>query len=196
MLGSVWCRRFADDSFVCEEGIEFSSHEFTTTIQSEEADLEARLRFHFSDEMFEVAKGLVLGLKREAPHVCGLVTCEGDGKTVAIDRGGLDRTDEVTVDPFDGKLRLLGAVLRGVVGSSLGLASQAARTGLGVQRSGIEFDAENGRVRSSGFTGCLQRLVVHMSHPFVPEVGGQSGFGGVASGTMKYTFLLLFSTFS
>ena len=32
LLGSVWCRHFADDSFVHEEGIEFFSHEFTTTI--------------------------------------------------------------------------------------------------------------------------------------------------------------------
>ena len=129
------------------------------------------MRFHFSDETFEVAKGLVLGLKREAPCVRGLVTCEGDSKTVAVDGGGLDRTNEVTVDPFDRKLRTLGAVLRGVIGSSFGLASQAARAGLGVQGSGIEFDAKNWRARSSGFTGCLQRLVVHMSHPFVPEVG-------------------------
>ena len=137
------------------------------------------MRFHFSDETFEVAKGLVLGLEGEAPRVCGFVTCEGDGKTVAVDGGGLDRTDEVTVDLFNGELRTLGAVLRGVVGSSLGLASQAARAGLGFQWSGIEFDAENWRVRSSGFTGCFQRLVVHVSHPFVPEVGGQSGLGGV-----------------
>ena len=137
------------------------------------------MRFHFSDETFEVAKGLVLGLKREAPRMRGLVTCEGDGETVAVDGGGLDWTDEVTVDPFNGELRTLGAVLRGVVGSSLRLASQAARAGLGVQGSGIEFDAENWRARSSGFTGCLQCLVVHVSHLFVPEVGGQSGFGGV-----------------
>ena len=133
----------------------------------------------FSDEAFEVAKGLVLGLKGEAPHMCGFVTCEGDGETVAVDGGGLDRTDKVTVDLFDRELGMLGAVLRGIVGSSLGLASQAARAGLGVQGSGIEFDAENRRARSSGFTGCLQRLVVHVSHPFVPEVGGQSGFSGV-----------------
>ena len=137
------------------------------------------MRFHFSDEAFEVAKGLVLGLKREAPRVRGLVTCKSDGETVTVDRGGLDWADEVTVDPFNGELRTLGAVLRGVVGSSFGLAGQAARAGLGVQRSGIEFDAENRRARSSGFTGCLQRFVVHVSHPFVPEVGGQSGFGRV-----------------
>ena len=74
--------------------------------------------FHFSDEAFEVAKGLVLGLKGEAPRMRGFVTCEGDSETVAIYRGGLDQTDEVTVDPFDGELRTLGAVLRGVVGSS------------------------------------------------------------------------------
>ena len=67
--------------------------------------------FHFSDEAFEVAKGLVLGLKGEAPRMRGLVTCEGDGETVAVDGGGLDWTDEVTVDPFDGELRSLGAVL-------------------------------------------------------------------------------------
>ena len=119
------------------------------------------------------------GLKGEAPHVRGLVTCEGDGETVTIDGGGLDRTYKVAVDPFDRELRTLGAVLRGIVGSSFRLAGQAARAGLGVQGCGIEFDAENWRARSSGFTGCLQRLVVHMSHPFVPEVGGQSGFGGV-----------------
>ena len=76
------------------------------------------MHFHFSDETFEVAKGLVLGLKREAPHMHGFVTCEGDGETVAIDGGGLDWTDEVTMDPFDRELRTLGAVLRGVVGSS------------------------------------------------------------------------------
>ena len=128
--------------------------------------------FHFSDETLEVAKGLVLGLKGEAPRMCSLVTCKGDGETVAIDGGGLDWTDKVTVDPFDRELRTLGVVLRGVVGLSFGLASQAARAGLGVQGSGIEFDAKNGRVRSSGFTSCLQRLVVHVSHPFVPEVGG------------------------
>ena len=137
------------------------------------------MHFHFSDKPFEVAKGLVLGLKREAPRMCGLITCEGDGKMVAVDGGSLDRTDEVTVDPFDGELRMLGAILRGVVGSLFGLAGQAARAGLGVQGSGIEFDAKNWRARSSGFTGCLQHLVVHVSHPFVPEVGGQSGFGGV-----------------
>ena len=137
------------------------------------------MRFHFSDETFEVAKGLVLGLEGEAPRMCGLVTREGDSETVAVYGGSLDRTDKVTVDPFDGELRTLGTVLRGVVGSSFGLASQAARAGLGVQGSGIEFDAENRRARSSGFTGCLQRLVVHVSHPFVPEVGGQSGFGRV-----------------
>ena len=137
------------------------------------------MRFHFSDETFEVAKGLVLGLKREVPRMRGLVTCESDGETVAVYGGGLDQTDEVTVDPFDGELRTLGAILRGVVGSLFGLASQAARAGLGVQGCGIKFDAENGRARSSGFTGCLQRLIVHMSHPFVPEVGGQSGFGRV-----------------
>ena len=137
------------------------------------------MRFHFSDETFEVAKGLVLGLEGEAPRMCGFVTCEGDGKTVAVDGGGLDWTDEVTVDPFDRELRSLGSILRGVVGSSLGLASQAAHAGFGVQGSGIEFYAENWRARSSGFTGCLQRLVVHMSHPFVPEVGRQSGFGGI-----------------
>ena len=145
----------------------------------EEPDLEARLRFHFSDEMFEVAKGLVLGLEGEAPRVCGFVTCEGDGETVAINGGSLDQTDEVTVDPFDGELRSLGAILRGVVGSSFGLAGQAACAGFGVQGSGIELYAENRRAGSSGFAGCLQRLVVHVSHPFVPEVGGQSGFGGV-----------------
>ena len=92
-------------------------------------DLEARLRFHFSDETFEVAKGLVLGLEGEAPRMCGFVTREGDGKLVAVDGGSLD--------PFDRELRSLGAVLRGVVGLSLGLASQAAHAGLGVQRSGI-----------------------------------------------------------
>ena len=69
------------------------------------------MRFHFSDKTFEVAKGLVLGLEGEAPRVCGFVTCKGDGETVAVDGGGLDRTDEVTVDPFDGELRTLGAVL-------------------------------------------------------------------------------------
>ena len=137
------------------------------------------MRFHFSDETFEVAKGLVLGLKGEAPRMRGLVTCEGDGKTMAVDGGGLDQTDEVTVDPFDGELRALGAVLRGVVGSSLGLTGQAACAGLGVQGCGIEFDAENWRARSSGFTGCLQHLIVHVSHPLVPEVGGQGGFGRV-----------------
>ena len=129
------------------------------------------MRFHFSDEAFEVAEGLVLGLEGEAPRMRGFVTRKGDGETVAVDGGGLDRTDEVTVDPFDGELRTLGAVLRGVVGSLFRLANQAARTGLGVQRSGIKFDAENGRTRGSGFTGCLQRLVVHVSHLFVPEVG-------------------------
>ena len=129
--------------------------------------------------MFEVAKGLVLGLKGEAPHMCGLVTHKGDGKTVAIDGGSLDWTNKVTVDPFNGELRMLRMVLQGVVGLSFGLASQAAHAGLGVQGSGIKFDAENWRVRSSGFTGCLQRLVVHVSHPFVPEVGRQSGFGRV-----------------
>ena len=137
------------------------------------------MRFHFSDKAFEVAKGLVLGLKGEAPRMCGLVTCKGDGETMTVDGGGLDRTDKVTVDPFDGKLRTLRVVLRGVVGSSFGLASQAACAGLGVQGSGIEFNAENWRARSSGFAGCLQCLIVHVSHPFVPEVGGQSGFGGV-----------------
>ena len=93
MLGSVWCRLFADDSFVRKEGIELFTHEFATVIQSEEPDLEAHLRFHFSDEVFEVAKGLVLGLKGEAPRMCGFVTCEGDGKTVAVDGGSLDRAD-------------------------------------------------------------------------------------------------------
>ena len=93
-------------------------------IRSEEADLEARLRFHFSDEMLEVAKGLVLGLKGEAPHMRGLVTCEGDGKTVSVNGGGLDRTDEVTVDLFDGELRALGVVLRGVVGSLISCLSR------------------------------------------------------------------------
>ena len=137
------------------------------------------MRFHFSDETFEVAKGLVLGFEGEAPRMRGFVTCESDGETVAVDGGGLDWTNEVAVDPFDRKLRALGTVLRGIVGSSLGLASQASRAGLGIQGGGIELDAENGRARSSGFTGCLQRLVVHVSHPFVPEVGGQSGFGGV-----------------
>ena len=58
--------------------------------------------------MFEVAKGLVLGLKGEAPRMCGFVTCESDGEMVAVDGGGLDWTDKVTVDPFDGKLRTLG----------------------------------------------------------------------------------------
>ena len=76
------------------------------------------MRFHFSDETFEVAKGLVLGLKGEAPRMRGFVTCKGDGETVAVDGGGLDRTDEVTVDPLDRELRTLGAILRGVVGSS------------------------------------------------------------------------------
>ena len=80
-------------------------------IQLEEADLEARLHFHFSDETFEVAKGLVLGLKGEAPRVRGLVICEGDGKMVAVDGGSLDWTDEVTMDLFDGELRTLRAVL-------------------------------------------------------------------------------------
>ena len=80
-------------------------------IQSEEADLEARLCFHFSDETFEVAKGLVLGLKGEAPCMRGFVTCEGDGKIVAIDGGGLDWTDKVTVDLFNGELRTLGVIL-------------------------------------------------------------------------------------
>ena len=135
------------------------------------------MRFHFSDETFEVAKGLVLGLKGEAPRMRGLVTCEGDGETVAVDGGGLDRTDEVTVYPFNGELRSLGAVFRGVVGSSFRLTGQAAHAGLGVQRSGIKFDAKNWRARSSSFTGCLQRLIVHVSHLFVPEVGGQSSFG-------------------
>ena len=148
-------------------------------IQSEEADLEAHLRFHFSDETFEVAKGLVLGLKGEAPRVRGLVICEGDGEMVAVDGGGLDWTDEVTMDLFDGELRTLRVVLRGIVGPLFRLASQAACAGLGVQGSGIEFDAENWRVRSSGMTGCLQRLIVHVSHPLVPKVGGQGGFSGV-----------------
>ena len=67
--------------------------------------------FHFSDEAFEVAKGLVLGLKGEAPRVCGLVTCEGDGEMVAVDGGSLDQTNEVTVDPFNGELRMLGVIL-------------------------------------------------------------------------------------
>ena len=75
------------------------------------------MRFHFSDETLEVAKGLVLGLKGEAPRMCGFVTRKGDGETVAIDGGSLDQTDEVTVDPFDGELRTLRVVLRGVVGS-------------------------------------------------------------------------------
>ena len=145
----------------------------------EEADLEARLRFHFSDKAFEVAKGLVLGLKGEAPRMRGLVTHEGDGEMVAVDGDGSDQTDEVTMDLFDGELRTFGAVLQGVVGSSFRLTGQATHAGLGVQGSGIEFNAENWRARSSGFTGCLQRLVVHVSHPFVPKVGGQSGFGGV-----------------
>ena len=57
--------------------------------------------FHFSDETFEVTKGLVLGFEGEAPRVRGLVTCKGDGETVAVDGGGLDRTNEVAVDPFD-----------------------------------------------------------------------------------------------
>ena len=142
-------------------------------------DLKAHLRFHFSDEVFEVAKGLVLGLKGEAPRMHGFVTCKGDGKTVAVNGGGLDWTDKVTVDPFDGELRLLGTVLRSVVGLSFRLASQAACAGLGVQGSGVKFDAKNWRARSSSFTGCLQHFVVHVSHPFVPEVGGQSGFSGV-----------------
>ena len=43
--------------------------------------------------------------------MCGLVTCEGDGEMVTIDGGGLDQTDEVTVDPFDGELRMLRVVL-------------------------------------------------------------------------------------
>ena len=90
------------------------------------------MRFHFSDETFEVAKSLVLGLKREAPRMRGFVACEGDGETVAVDGSGLDWTDEVTVNPFDRELRTLGAVLRGVVGSSLRLTGQAARAGLGV----------------------------------------------------------------
>ena len=94
------------------------------------------MRFHFSDETFEVAKGLVLGLKREAPRMRGFVTCEGDGKTVAIDGGGLDWTDEVTVNPFNGELRSLGAVLRGIVGLSFRLAGQATCAGLGVQGGG------------------------------------------------------------
>ena len=137
------------------------------------------MRFHFSDETFEVAKGLVLGLKGEAPRMRGFVTCEGDGETVAVNGGSLDRTNKVAVDPFDGELRTLGAVLQGVVGLSFRLASQAAHAGLGVQGSGIELNAKNWRTRSSGFTGCLQRLIVHVSHPLVPEIGGQSGFGGV-----------------
>ena len=137
------------------------------------------MHFHFSDKTFEVAKGLVLGLEGEAPRMRGFVTREGDGETVAVYGGGLDRTDEVAVDPFNGELRTLRAVLRGVVGSSLGLAGQATRAGLGVQGSGIEFDAENWRTRSSGFASCLQHLVVHVSHSFVPEVGRQSGFGRV-----------------
>ena len=74
--------------------------------------------FHFSDEAFEVAKGLVLGLEREAPRMCGLVTCKGDGEAVAIYGGGLDWTNEVAVNPFDGKLRMLRVILRGVVGLS------------------------------------------------------------------------------
>ena len=135
------------------------------------------MRFHFSDETFEVTKGLVLGLEGEAPRVHGLVTRKGDGETVAVDGGSLDWTHKVTVDPFNGELRTLGTVLQGIVGSSFRLASQAARAGLGVQGSGIKFDAKNWRVRSSSFTGCLQCLVVHVSYPFVPEVGGQSGFG-------------------
>ena len=69
------------------------------------------MRFHFSDETFEVAKGLVLGLKGEAPHMCGLVTHKGDGKMVTIYGGGLDQTDKVAVDLFNGELRMLGAVL-------------------------------------------------------------------------------------
>ena len=129
--------------------------------------------------MFKVAKGLVLGLKGEAPRMHGFVTCEGDGEMVAVDGGGLDRTDEVTMDPFNGELRTLGMVLRGVVGSSFGLAGQAAHAGLGVQGSGIEFDAENWRARSSGLTSCLQHLIVHVSHLLVPKVGGQGSFGGV-----------------
>ena len=111
-----------------------------------------------------MAKGLVLGLEGEAPRMCGLVTYECDGETVAVYGGGLDWTNKVTVDPFNGELRTLRAILRGVVGSSFRLASQAARAGLGVQGSGIEFDAESWRARSSGFTGCLQCLVVHVSH--------------------------------
>ena len=51
--------------------------------------------------------------------MCGFVTCEGDGETVTVYGGGLDWTDEVAVDPFDGELRTLRAILRGVVGSSL-----------------------------------------------------------------------------
>ena len=143
LLGGVWCRHFADDSFVHEEGVKLFSHEFATTIRLEEVDLEARLRFHFSDKTFEVAKGLVLGLKREAPRVRGLVTCESDGETVAVDGGGLDWTDEVTMNLFDWELRTLGVILQGVVGLSFRLAGQAARAGLGVQGSGIEFDAKN-----------------------------------------------------
>ena len=76
------------------------------------------MRFHFSDKTFEVAKGLVLGLKVEAPRVCGFVTCEGDGETVAIDGGGLDWTDKIAVNPFNRELRTLRAVLRGIVGLS------------------------------------------------------------------------------
>ena len=69
--------------------------------------------------MFEVAKGLVLGLKGEVPRMRGLITCEGDGKTVTIDGSGLDRTDEVTVNPFDGELRTLRVILQGFIGLSL-----------------------------------------------------------------------------
>ena len=74
-------------------------------------DLKARLHFYLNDETSEVAKGLVLGLEGEAPCMRGLVTCESDGETVAIDGGGLDWTNEVAVDPFDGELGMLGVVL-------------------------------------------------------------------------------------
>ena len=69
------------------------------------------MHFHFSDETFEVAKGLVLGLEGEAPRMCGFVTRKGDSETVAVDGGGLDWTDEVTVDLLNRELRTLGAVL-------------------------------------------------------------------------------------
>ena len=128
LLGCVQCGHFADDSFLCKEVVVLFSHEFSALVRAEALDMETGLCFYLSDEMFEVAKGLVLGLKRVTPHVCGFVTCKHDGKVVTIYGGSLDWTDKVAVDLFDGEVGALRAVLQSIVGLSFRLANQATLT--------------------------------------------------------------------